>query len=271
MLKKFFVITIISNLFISSSLAGTLSGRVNFDGKAPKKKTLRLDADPICGAAHKEPPYRQSFILNKDGYIKNVMIYLKDIKYDGKIPENHAVLDKNGCIYSPHVQGMMVGQELLIKNSEATLHNIHGLPTINSEFNFAMPKVVKEKAIKIDKPEHPIYIKCDVHPWMKAWVMVSGHPYFAITDENGYYKIDNVPPGKYEVVLGNEAVSTILVFLAVYGFNAKNKIDGMSPITIGENQFDEQITLYDNPFRDDSIGFKIDASGAAKKQKVTWY
>ena len=76
----------------------------------------------------------------------------------------------------------------------------------------------------------------------------------------------DIEPGKYEVVLGNEAVSTILVFLAVYGFNAKNKIDGMSPITIGENQFDEQITLYDNPFRDDSIGFKIDASGAAKKQ-----
>ena len=81
----------------------------------------------------------------------------------------------------------------------------------------------------------------------------------------------DIEPGKYEVVLGNEAVSTILVFLAVYGFNAKNKIDGMSPITIGENQFDEQITLYDNPFRDDSIGFKIDASGAAKKQKVTWF
>ena len=75
----------------------------------------------------------------------------------------------------------------------------------------------------------------------------------------------DIEPGKYEVVLGNEAVSTILVFLAVYGFNAKNKIDGMSPINIDENQFDENITLYDNPFKADSIGFKIDASGAAKK------
>tara|TARA_B100000586_G_scaffold28368_1_gene18430 strand:+ start:2274 stop:3599 length:1326 start_codon:yes stop_codon:yes gene_type:complete len=76
----------------------------------------------------------------------------------------------------------------------------------------------------------------------------------------------DIDPGKYEVVLGNEAVSTILVFLAVYGFNAKNKIDGMSPINIDENQFDKHITLYDDPFRDDSIGFKIDASGAAKKK-----
>jgi len=75
----------------------------------------------------------------------------------------------------------------------------------------------------------------------------------------------DIEPGKYEVVLGNEAVSTILVFLAVYGFNAKNKIDGMSPINIDENQFDKNITLYDDPFRDDSIGFKIDASGASKK------
>jgi hypothetical protein len=99
---------------------------------------------------------------------------------------------------------MMAGQELLIKNSDATLHNIHGLPVINSEFNFAMPKVVKEKAIRIDKAEHPIKIKCDVHPWMKAYVSVFDHPYFAVTDDTGRYQIDNVPLGKYEVVAWHE-------------------------------------------------------------------
>jgi predicted Zn-dependent protease len=74
----------------------------------------------------------------------------------------------------------------------------------------------------------------------------------------------DIDPGKYEVILGHEAVSTILIFLSVYGFNAKSKIDGMSPLLIGENQFDEKITLIDTPEDEDSIGFKIDATGAKK-------
>ena len=204
MLKKTLIISAICSLFVSSALSGSLSGRVNFDGKPPKNKTLRMDADPVCGSSHKEPVYRQSFILDKEGYLKNVMVYLKDVKYDGKIPETPAILDQNGCIYSPHVQGIMNGQNLIIKNSDATLHNIHGLPKINSEFNFAMPKVVKEKAIKIDKPEHPIFIKCDVHPWMKSYISVFDHPYFAVTNDTGYFKIDNIPPGKYNVIAWQE-------------------------------------------------------------------
>ena len=79
-----------------------------------------------------------------------------------------------------------------------------GEPTINPEFNFAMPKVVKEKAIKIDKPEHAIYIKCDVHPWMKSYISVFNHPYYSVTDDTGYYKIDNIPPGTYEVIVWQE-------------------------------------------------------------------
>ena len=163
-----------------------------------------MDADPICGSSHKEPAYNQSFIMDEEGYLKNVVIYLKDVKYDGKPPETKAVLDQHGCMYSPHVQGMMAGQELLIKNSDATLHNIHGLPTINSEFNFAMPKVVKEKSLTINKPEHPIYVKCDVHPWMKSYISVFGHPYFAVTNDTGHYQIDNIPPGEYEVIAWQE-------------------------------------------------------------------
>jgi len=203
-LRKIITITITAGIFLSSIIAGSLSGRVNFQGKAPKKKIVKMDADPVCGAAHKTPPYRQSFVMNEDGYLKNVMVYLNNIKYDGKIPGTQAVLDQNGCTYSPHVQGMIAGQELLIKNSDATLHNIHGLPKINSEFNFAMPKIVKEKAIKINKPEHPIFIKCDVHPWMKSYVSVFDHPYFAVTDDTGHYKIDNIPPGTYEVIAWQE-------------------------------------------------------------------
>ena len=191
-------------IFINSVIGGTLTGKVNFQGKSPKKKTLKMDADPVCGSSHKTPPYRESFIINEDGYLKNVIVYLKDIKYDGEIPKKQAILDQKGCMYAPHVQGMMVGQELLIKNSDATLHNIHGMPTINSEFNFAMPKVVKEKETSFSSVEDPFYIKCDVHPWMKSWVLVQDHPFFAVTDENGNYTIENIPPGTYEVIAWQE-------------------------------------------------------------------
>ena len=204
MLKRIYIISVLCSLFINSVLGGSLSGRVNFDGTPPKKKSLRMDADPICGSSHKEPVYRQSFIVNEEGYLKNVMIYLKDIKYDGKPSEDKAVLDQKGCMYAPHVQGMMQGQELLIKNSDATLHNIHALPTINAEFNFAMPHVVKEKAIKIAKPEHAMYIKCDVHPWMKSYISIFNHPYFSVTDDTGHYQIDNIPPGDYKVIAWQE-------------------------------------------------------------------
>ena len=203
-IRKIITIIIMVGIFASSIFAGSLSGRVNFQGKTPKKKTLRMDADPVCGAAHETPPYRQSFVINDEGYLKNVMIYLNNIKYDGKTPETQAVLDQNGCMYSPHVQGMMAGQELLIKNSDATLHNIHALPTVNSEFNFAMPHVVKEKAIKIAKPEHAMYIKCDVHPWMKSYISIFNHPYFSVTDDTGHYQIDNIPPGTYKVIAWQE-------------------------------------------------------------------
>ena len=136
------------------------------------------------------------------------IVYLKNVSYSGGSPADPVVLDQNGCIYNPHVLGMVAGQELLIKNSDATMHNIHSRPKVNKEFNFAMPKVVKEKKASFATSEDdPFYIKCDVHPWMKAWVLVSDHPYFAVTDTNGNFSIDGIPTGTYEVVCWQEKFS----------------------------------------------------------------
>ena len=207
MIRNVISFTLISGIFLSNIYAGTLTGSVKYNGKPmPKipKTQIKMNADPICGASHKEPIYKQSLIVNNNATLKNVIVYLKNVNYKGDVPTTQAVLDQNGCMYSPHVQGMMAGQELLIKNSDATLHNIHSMPTVNKGFNFAMPKVVKKKSIKIAKPENAMYIKCDVHSWMKAYVSVFDHPYFAVTDDSGKYQIDNIPPGKYEVVAWHE-------------------------------------------------------------------
>tara|TARA_Y100000768_G_scaffold14714_1_gene10291 strand:+ start:26 stop:757 length:732 start_codon:yes stop_codon:yes gene_type:complete len=202
---KLLSIIMLMGLWFSSIDAGTLKGHVKYDGKAPKKKKLRMDADPVCGSSHSSPVLSENFKMASDGSMAEALVYLKNVKYSGGVPSEPAVLDQKGCIYTPHVFGMVAGQELLIKNSDATLHNIHSMPKVNKEFNFAMPKVVKEKKATFSKSEpDPFYIKCDVHPWMKTWVLVSDHPYFAVTDAKGNFSIDGIPAGTYEVVCWQE-------------------------------------------------------------------
>ena len=201
--KKSLIVTLIG--IISISQAGTLSGHVKYDGKAPRPKKLRMDADPVCGSSHSGTVYGESFKMGADGSMEEALVYLKKVNYSGGTPSTPAVLDQKGCIYTPHVFGMMAGQDLLIKNSDATLHNIHSMPKVNKEFNFAMPKVVKEKTATFKKSEPaPFYIKCDVHPWMRTWVLVSDHPYFAVTDKSGNFTINDIPAGTYEVVCWQE-------------------------------------------------------------------
>ena len=183
---------------------GTLVGNVKYQGKVPKPKPLKMDADPVCGASHESKALSESFIVDENLNLKNVLVWLKNVEYNGDPTSEIAVLDQKGCIYDPHVLGVRKGQKVLIKNSDATLHNIHSMATINEQFNFAMPKVVKEKEAVFNKEEEPFYIKCDVHPWMKAWVLVQDHPFFAVTDSQGNFRIENIPPGTYEVIAWQE-------------------------------------------------------------------
>ncbi len=202
---KIFLISIIYIFYSIGLNAGTLKGHVKYDGKPPKKKKLKMDADPVCGSSHSGPVFSENFKMAEDGSMTDALVYLVDVSYDGGVPSEPAVLDQKGCIYIPHVFGMIAGQELLIKNSDATLHNIHSMPKVNKEFNFAMPKVVKEKKSTFAKSEpNPFYIKCDVHPWMKSWVLVSDHPYFAVTDASGNFSIEDIPSGTYDVICWQE-------------------------------------------------------------------
>tara|TARA_Y100000994_G_C15674357_1_gene435095 strand:- start:94 stop:813 length:720 start_codon:yes stop_codon:yes gene_type:complete len=194
-----------STLILSIAFSGTLTGTVNFEGKTKKRKPIPMDSDPVCGSSHKDSKaLSESFVVDKDKNLKNVLVWLDNVKYSGDVTKTPAVIDQVGCVYTPHVQGVMKGQEVLIKNSDATLHNIHSMAKVNNQFNFAMPKVVKEKKTSFDKLEDPFYIKCDVHPWMKTWISVFNHPYFATTDDNGNYTIENIPAGEYNVIAWHE-------------------------------------------------------------------
>ena len=189
---------------LGSILTAEVKGKVTYVGKPPKAKRLRMDADPVCAASHREAAKAESFIVDSNGNLANVIVYLEGVSYNGKTPNNPVTLDQNGCVYSPHVIGLQAGQPLKILNSDATMHNIHGLPKVNREFNFGMPKSLKEKTIKFDKPENVFVVKCDVHPWMKSYAQVFDHPYFAVTAKDGSFSIKNVPDGTYKAVAWQE-------------------------------------------------------------------
>ena len=141
---------ITSTIILTIAFSGTLTGTVNFEGKTKKRKAIPMDSDPICGSAHEgAKALSESFIVDKDKNLKNVLVWLENVKYSGEVTKTPAVIDQVGCVYTPHVQGVMKGQEVLIKNSDATLHNIHSMAKVNNQFNFAMPKVVKEKKTKL--------------------------------------------------------------------------------------------------------------------------
>mgnify|MGYP001192004284 CR=1 FL=1 len=198
-------------LFTFSMLlnAGTIKGTVSYAGSNKKPKTLKMDSDPVCGNSHDAPPAKEDFILDENNNFKNVIVWLKDINYDGELSTESALIDQIGCVYTPHVNAVTTAQKVLIKNSDKTLHNVNSKSKINEGFNSAQPAGVPDIEKTFSSPEDPFYIKCDVHPWMKAWVMVADHPYFAITDANGNFEINNVPDGTYEVMFWQEKLSNL--------------------------------------------------------------
>ena len=198
---------------LTFSFAGDIQGKITFDGKAPKMKSLRMDADPVCVANNEVAPRKEWLILDENNGLKNVLVFVKEsssnsLSDDYSPPENPAVIDQNGCVYVPHVLGVMVGQDLDILNSDGTLHNIHALPKVNKEFNKAMPRSKKRMTVQFDKSEAPFKVKCDVHPWMGAFIGVFDHPYFTVTDDDGSYVISGLEPGDYVIEAWHEKLGS---------------------------------------------------------------
>jgi len=181
--------------------AATLKGIVLFEGQAPALEKIKMDADPNCLVMHSEPVSSDSVIVNSNGTLKNVFVYVKEglagKKFDA--PKTAVVFDQKGCQYSPKVFGIQVNQPLEIINSDATLHNVHALPSNSPQFNLGMP--IKGMKLKktFAKPETMVKIKCEVHPWMGAYAGVLEHPFFGVTGDDGSFNIKDLPPGDYVI------------------------------------------------------------------------
>jgi plastocyanin len=141
----------------------------------------------------------------------NIMVWVSDGLPAGKTwpaPQTPVVLDQKGCQYVPHVMGIMVGQPYRILNSDGILHNIHTLPEINRAFNRAMPATLTEVTTTFDMPEAVFQVKCDVHPWMSAYIGVFSHPFFSTTGADGTFTISGLEPGTYEISAWHERLGT---------------------------------------------------------------
>ena len=191
--------------------ASSVSGTIVFDGKPPALKPLAMDADPACAKKHSKPVADQRLVLGGGNTMGNVLVWVSKGLPSGKTwpaPKTPVTLDQQGCVYVPHVQGIMVGQAYRILNSDGILHNVHSLPKVNPQFNKPMPPTMKETTTTFTKPENVFPIKCDVHPWMQAYLGVFTHPFFSATGTDGKFTISGLDPGTYEITAWHEVLGT---------------------------------------------------------------
>ena len=194
---------------VDSATAGSLKGRVKFTGKKPARKApIDMSGDPACVEAHHGKAYDESLVVNADGTLANVFVYIKT-GLEGKkfeVPANPATIDQHGCWFVPRVLGIQTGQTLSVTNSDPVTHNIHPLAQINREWNHSQGQGDAPLARKFLKPEVMIRVKCNIHSWMHAFIGAVDHPYFAVTGPDGSFEIPNIPPGDYTIEAWHETL-----------------------------------------------------------------
>ena len=189
--------------------AGTLNGTITLDGEAPEMSVIQMAADPNCARLHSDAVLNEFVIVGEGGTLANAFVHIKSgLQGDFPPPSEPVLLDQTGCLYTPHVIGIQVGQTLTVRNSDETLHNIHAMPKNNKEFNIGQPVQGLETEKVFDNVEIMVPFKCDVHKWMNSYAGVVDHPYFAVTGTDGAFSIPNVPPGDYVVEVWHERLGT---------------------------------------------------------------
>jgi plastocyanin len=190
---------------LCSSSFGQITGAVKLDGNPPVMNKIDMSSNPQAAALHKDPVYEDTVIVGDKGELANVVVSIKPADgqvLKGDVPPNPATLTQEGCLYHPHVIACMVGQDVVIASKDDLLHNVHTLSVDNDPVNFAQNKQPggdpPAKTLQFTAPEQ-FKVKCDIHPWMAAWIVVLPHPFFAVTGADGKYSINTkgLPDGDY--------------------------------------------------------------------------
>ena len=183
-----------------------VSGRVTLAGVPPANETVTMTTDPFCSGQHPGETEIPAFAVGAEGALANVLVRVTS-GVDGVYgaPAEAKTLDQKGCAFSPRVLALMVGQPLDIVSADATLHNVHAAAKENAGFNLGMTAPGTKYTRTFTKPEI-VPFRCDVHPWMRAWVAVLPHPFFAVTGPDGHYEIRGLPAGTYTLETWHERI-----------------------------------------------------------------
>ncbi len=193
-------------LGISKSPAASVKGTIHYEGPAPKQVAVKLEADPNCVKIHGDKKvYIEEEVIGAKGEVKNAFVYIKNPPAAAKVkaPAEPITLDQKGCSYEPRVQAAIVGQKLNIVNSDPTSHNIRCLAKKNRQFNVGQPVPGTREQV-LAKAEMAVKFKCDIHPWMTAYIFVMEHALYSTTSADGAFEIKNLPAGEYTLVAWHE-------------------------------------------------------------------
>lgn len=189
---------------IDPSTSGVVRGTVLFQGVPPPNPKLSVGGSPEC-AVHHAGDVRDEIVLVKDGRLRNAFVYVKagleSHAFDW--PRSAARIANRGCLYIPRVAGAQVHQPVEFVNEDPSDHNVHGYAT-GAPFNRWLRGRGASTSLKLRRPEVMVPLRCDIHPWMRGWLGVVPHPFFAVTGEDGTFTFSGLPPGEYEVAAWHE-------------------------------------------------------------------
>lgn len=186
-----------------------LKGLVRLTGALPPAARLSMNADPSCAKLHPAGLTAEDTIAGADGGLQNVVVFISDGLGDRtyELPHQPALIEQKGCVYNPHVVAVRANQELDVMNNDPTTHNLHPLPTNNREWNRAQAPGTRAD-MTFAREEVAILMKCNVHPWMRSYIAVFKHPFFAVTGKGGRFELNNLPPGNYTIEAWHEKLGT---------------------------------------------------------------
>lgn len=191
---------------IDLATVGSIIGVVRFEGTPPSPTKIPVAGFPDCA----NPRGDDEDVKIQNGLVENAFVFIRDGLDDYVFPPatGEVVLDQKGCLYAPRIVGLRIGQTLVVRNGDPTPHNVHALPKFSKSFNVAMGGNAADIRKTFDEPEVMVPVRCDIHPWMRAYVGVLRHPVFAVTGPDGAFALKGVPPGNYTLEVWHERLGT---------------------------------------------------------------